>query len=505
MLNPVTLRAATIWLPVLAAVACSAADPDAWKEAEDAELEGREPVRAEMPLVAHDQDDVPLASAIFRATHNSYSGDVEGAKGPILGQLDRGVRFLELDVYDLGFASARDYSIGHNAPGDAVDHGGGNPATNKLRDWLAPIGAWSRLHPDHAPLMVMLDVKGDFTDNASFAEGNLAALNEDMRSTLGAPWLFAKDLAAPFPTIGELRGRILTLLSGDGGSRAAYKRDVGHHPAVAINGRGQVVEVHDSGSGTLWYWTGQYEADGRVTWRRHGRYDTGKTPAVALNDQGFLVEVHQAEHSSTLWYHVGRLGSDGEIAWSPSRPYDLGVLPTVRFVDPAGAEVREVHRSQANEQNWDWEGTLNTATLRVAWNGATHGRTSDPRFDVATASHGTKRVSVWTGADGASPPETLRYTTDRISGDRIRYPQWAFVEFQPGDSAELREGAWFHASNASNAAFITAGRREGRIVRGWDFDDASRATEPLANYPATNTPWAPWYQSLLNQAGAISW
>ena len=42
------------------------------------------------------------------------------------------------------------------------------------------------------------------------------------------------------------------------------------------------VEVHDSGSGTLWYWTGQYGADGRITWLRHGKYDTGKTPAVAV-------------------------------------------------------------------------------------------------------------------------------------------------------------------------------------------------------------------------------
>src|SRR5262245_38503305 len=72
--------------------------------------------------------DVPLTSAIFRATHNSYSGNVEGAKNSIVYQLDHGIRFLEFDVHDNGYATARDYAIGHGSPGDQVDHAG-NPAS----------------------------------------------------------------------------------------------------------------------------------------------------------------------------------------------------------------------------------------------------------------------------------------------------------------------------------------------------------------------------------------
>lgn len=50
-------------------------------------------------------DDLPVASAIFRATHNSYSGDIGGSRGSIVSQLDSGVRFVEFDVHDNGYAT----------------------------------------------------------------------------------------------------------------------------------------------------------------------------------------------------------------------------------------------------------------------------------------------------------------------------------------------------------------------------------------------------------------
>ena len=447
-------------------------------------------------------DGLPFASAVFRATHNSYSGNVDGSKGSIVEQLNRGVRFLEFDIHDNGYATNRDYSIGHDAVGEKVDHAG-NPATNLLRDWLRTVSVWSAAHPTHAPLLVMLDLKDDLTDNTSFAAGNPTALNKELSDAFGSRLLRAQDVAGALGTVGALRGRILTLLSGDAGTRTEYRRDVGYNPVVAINARGQVVEVHDSGGGALWYWTGTYGADGRVAWSRHGRYDSGVTPAVALNDNGQLVEVHKSQNADTLWYHVGQLGADGEITWSPSRQYDNGVLPTISFVD-AGSTVREIHRSQSNNQNWDWHGTLDASAFTVSWNSATHGKTSDPRYDKTVAVRGSARVAVWTGADGAAPAQTLHYSTDRIGTDRIRYAQLAFVEYQSGDSALLREGALFYAATATDTTFITSARQGGHIVRGWDFDSTSDATSPLANYPATNHPYDAWYVNLLNQAGAVS-
>ena len=412
------------------------------------------------------------------------------------------MRFLELDIHDNDYGTVHDYVIGHNRGGHEVDHAG-NPASNALRDWLQVIADWSAWHPAHAPLLVMLDLKDDLTDNRSFADGNLVALNTELRDVFGSRLLLAKDVPGALSSVGSLRGRILTLLSGDSGTRIEYKRDVGYSPAVALNGRGQVVEVHDSGAGALWYWTGTYGPDGRIAWARHGWYDTGKTPAVALNDNGWLVEVHQSENENTLWYHVGWLGGDGEITWSPSHKYDNGILPTVAFLDAAGTRLREIHRSDSHNQNWDWHGTLDTRSATVAWNTAAHGRTSDPRYDVRVAVHGTSRVTVWTGSDGVTPAQTLRYSTDRAAPDRIRYQQWAFVEYQSGEGDELREGALFYGATADDTSFITSARRDGHIVRGWDFDDPGRATTPLANYPATNHPWTAWYAALMNQAGAV--
>lgn len=438
----------------------------------------------------------PFTSSVFASTHNSYSGNVDGAKNSLVYQLDHGVRFLELDVHDNGYATSHDYGVGHGSPGDLVDHAG-NPASNNLRDWLTVVNTWSAQHPTHAPLIVMLDLKDNLTDNTSFAAGNLTAVNAELESVFGSRLLAAKDYPAGQPTVDALRGRVLPLLSGDGGTRTEYKRDVGYHPAVALNGRGQIVEVHDSGGGALWYWTGTYGADGRVTWLRHGRYDSGQTPAVALNDDGSLVEVHQSQTAATLWYHVGRLGADGEISWGPSHQYDNGVLPTVAF---SGTGLREIHRAQTGSQNWSWNGVLNAGASTVTWSG--NAKTSDALFAKATAVRGSASVNVWTGADGPTSAQTLRVTTDRVAGDRIRYQQVAFDEYQQGDSAELQQGALFYGAPATASSFITSARAAGRLVRGWDFDSASQATNPIANYPATNHPWDAWYQTLLTQAGA---
>lgn len=336
----------------------------------------------------------------------------------------------------------------------------------------------------------MLDLKDDLTDNTSYAAGNLAALDQELTDVFGSSLATAAQYPANMPSVDSLRGRVLPLLSGNGTTRAAYRRDTGSSPAIAVNSKGQVVEVHDSGGGALWYWTGTYGADGRITWLRHGRYDSGKTPAIALNDNGQLVEVHQSQSNTTLWSHVGQLGADGEVTWGASTQYDNGVSPTVAFT---GANtVREVHQSQSNSQNWQWTGTVGGST--VSWSG--NAKTSDSRYDKTTSGG----VLVWTGADGATPAQTLRYSTPKVTGARIQYPQTAFDEYQDGDSAELQQGAVFYAAAATDSSFLVAARKAGHVVRGWDFDSAGLATDPLVNYPATNHPWDSWYQSLTAQA-----
>ncbi|AGL17084.1 hypothetical protein [Actinoplanes sp. N902-109] len=438
------------------------------------------------PAFAARGDDQPFAAVTYRATHNSYSGAISGSRGSITQQLDAGVRFVEFDIWSGDHAAAGDYRLGHSSAGDQVDHTGGNPAGDHVRDWLTVVNDWVAAHPGAAPVTVLLDLKDDLTTRSSYVNGNLAALNTEVGEVFGAR-LARGD--SKLGTVGSLRGRIVTVLSGNATARLGYKRDTGSNPAVAVNTNGQVVEVHDNGAGVLWYWTGSYGPDGRITWQRHGKYDTGKTPAVALNNDGTVVEVHQAPSGTNLWARTGRLGSDGEITWSASVKYDTGVLPSVAFPDPAGSSIREIHRSQNTSQNWNWTGTAGTTS--ITW--GAHAATSDARFPTATATTAGRTVTVAAGT-------SLTATTDRAGTAPIRLPQLAFVEYQAGDTAQLKDGAQFWAATASNKAFITSGRQAGVSVRGWDFDSAALATDPPANYPATNTPDADWYQTLLKDA-----
>ena len=144
---------------------------------------------------------------------------------------------------------------------------------------------------------------------------------------------------------------------------------------------------------------------------------------------------------------------------------------------------------------------LSPSAGTVTWTG--NAKTSAPRDDTTTSVRGTTSVHVYLAADGATPSNTLRVSTDRISGARIQYQQTAFCEYQDGDSAELRENALFYGAPATRSSFITTARRSGHLVRAWDFDSADLATSPLANYPATNTPYESWYQKMVKQAGAV--
>ncbi|KAH7096437.1 PLC-like phosphodiesterase [Auriculariales sp. MPI-PUGE-AT-0066] len=436
--------------------------------------------------------DQSLPSATFRASHNSYSGNLEGSKSTIQYQLDHGVRMIEFDIWDTNFSSNKDYSIGHTGPGNAVDHTSPNPSSNLLSDWLAVVNSWSAANPTHAPIQMLLDIKTDLTDNANYAAGNLAALNQVVTDAFGSRLLWASNAPAGLPSVDALRGKVLVVLSGDGASRSQYKSDTGSSPSVARNNRGQIVELHDDGGINLWYWSGKVQSDGSVKWLRHGKFDTGITPAVAINDDGWIVEVHRSQVSQTVFSRVGRFDDQtGEIIWGSSSKYDNGVSPSVAFVD-GSLTLREIHQSQSNSQRWTWTGQLNTAAMTVTWTG--NAKTSDP-FYTKTESNG---VTVY--KDSSSK---LVYSSGSFVGKRIAYEQVAFVEFQSGNSAELQDGAIFYAATASDKSFITNARNSGKLVRGWDFDNSTLATTPLANYPATNHPYDSWYETLVTANKAI--
>lgn len=377
-------------------------------------------------------------------------------------------------------------------------HDGVNPVSNALEPWLQQIATWSRGNP-HAGLVVAFDLKDDLTDNPSRALGNFAALDAQLGRVFGADLFRADAVTTSFPSIAALSGKVLCVLSGDQGTRLAYRRTLANQPAVAMNASGQVVEVHERDH-RLSYWTGTYGVDGRINWLRNGNYDTGVNASVTLTDDGYLVEVHQSESHDTLWYHVGRLGADGEIAWSPSHQFDSGIMPTVRF-DAGGTTLREIHRSEGEAQNWEWRGTLDRATRTVAFSG--NRKSSDGRFISSTSRSGTRMVTVLSGPVGSFSSPTLRYVTDLGVADFVRYPQRLFVEHHEEDSSTELLDSWFYAATATSSSFIVNARQAGRFVRGWDFDELARATSPLASFPATNHPYDRWYTDLLTARGAV--
>jgi hypothetical protein len=293
-------------------------------------------------------------------------------------------------------------------------------------------------------------------------------------------------------------------LSGDETTRKRYLRDVGENAAVAINDSGAVVEVHDSGSGSLWYWTGQLQSDGSIEWKRHGRYDNGEDPAVTLRNDGWLVAVHKSENHATLWYRVAHLGVDYELTWGDSHQYDDGVSPTIRFDSLSSSGLREIHTSEnhANER-WDWEASLDTSTWQLQM--GDHGPTSDLSWteDHATSNAGT--VLVWSGSDGSGNTDTLLYSTGMVSQGWIRYPQRMFTEYQDGDPAELLQpDTRFFALEHGDPDLADEWERAGHVVRVWSFSESDFAPSLVPpGFPATDTPSATWYQGFCDTVGAV--
>ena len=454
-----------------------------------------------------------LAQSFLSTTHNSYSGNLPGtgAKGSIEQQLDGGVRYLELDIHSVGYAAAGDYQLGESGgPGDQVDHSVANPSTNLLADWTAVIANWSKAHPAAAPIIVMICLKDTLSLQPSYANGNFAALNDAITLAFGEQLYLAEDAPGPnalgATPVDSLRGKVLTLLSGDVTSRSDYLRNLGDDPAVALNSAGQVVEVHATATGRLHYWTGRYQNNGMVSWQRTGIFAaSGMTPAVALDDSGNVVVVYSTPATFKLHYLAGTLDSTtGEISWTTAAPasFDTGVVPTIVF--SGSNTLSEVHRSQNNEQNWVWNATLNPATGVVTWDAATHATTALPLYDKTTASQGGRSVTVSSSWDAPFDPQTVVYTTNRHKQPLpVRLPQVAFDEYQAGNSQFLAANAPFWASIATNPSFQIASRTAGHLTRGWDFDSIDLLTNPPANFLATNFPFDSWYTTLMHQLGAI--
>jgi hypothetical protein len=252
----------------------------------------------------------------------------------------------------------------------------------------------------------------------------------------------------------------------------------------------------------LWYWTGQINSSGTVEWMRHGRYGTGQLPSITLNNQGWFVEVHQSENNDTVWSHVGFLNNDYEATFYNSIEFDDGQAPSVAFIDLNGTALREIHNSASTGLNWDWYMTLDTSSSNLIW--GSHSQTSDSKFLKSMASSTANTIEVWTGSDLSAPNDTLLYASNQVSRRRIRYSQLAHVELQNGDSIELQDTeTTFAAVGSGNASTIYLWNTQGYFCRMWGFQSQD-VGQSLPMYPATDAPFALWYENYLLSVNAIN-
>lgn len=427
--------------------------------------------------------DISYSKATFKATHNSYSGPLPNFdRGSIPQQLDAGVRFIEFDVNCVDYLQVRDYQVGHEKPGLEVHHADGNPSTLVMEDWLGVIATWSDAHPDHVPITVGLDLKNNLAKIETMLEGNLAALNRHVRNALGDKLFTPIELGdGDWPSVNELRGRIIVVMSGDTKSRVAYLKDHGEDPAVDMNSHGHILEVHKSQANAgMWFWTGRYRDDDTVVWEGHGDLEKGLAPAVCINDDNLVVVVSQSHRRNMLYYQVGRLNDDGHLEISKEYKLHGGTDASVRFVEPNSLDISLIYR--AGGQNYECIGTFDPDTPTVRWGAP--GQTDKALHDKTTAQLGGRQVSV------TSDQTLLRYETGGHQG-QIGYEQLLFVEYQRGNDDVLAD-TWFYACSKNYLSWGQEKCAAGKLVRIWGFGK-DHATLPKVSFPATDWPFEDWY------------
>jgi hypothetical protein len=291
----------------------------------------------------------PLAAADLRinqiqviGTHNSYHAgltpgvakllqarkpqafeDLDYQHGPLTAQLDQGIRQVELDVYGdaRGGRFARPFGAAFNPGGlKAFDPGGvmAKPGFKVMHfqdiDYvsncqpfvacLTEIRAWSRAHPTHVPIYILIETKTqeavpDVPGMASpepWTASALDALDAEIRSVFPADETIIPD---------QVRGHHATL------------RDAVTHggwPKLSV-ARGKVVFLLDQSDVTATYLAGHPSLAGRVAFTNADpaapdaafieMNDGPPAKIAALVNQGFLVrtradsDTHEARTGDT--------------------------------------------------------------------------------------------------------------------------------------------------------------------------------------------------------------
>jgi hypothetical protein len=243
-------------------------------------------------------DNLPLQQLGSLMLHNTY--DREDFLDPATRRIDlqavydHGIRGIELDLVKK--ANASEWSVSHGE-----DFAAGQLLSLYLDDLLQ----WQQAtDPQNQPVVVYLDLKGDqkpehrFPDelDAYLAKALGAARLWSPRDVLTWPGdLMQTLMARGWPTLGELRGKLVFVLSGnDGGAKQAYAASqrtrlcftdsasftkVSTHEGdrVLLNGAWNVIKDGAFADVTEWalrhraILTRVYNVDGKLAWKKVAR------------------------------------------------------------------------------------------------------------------------------------------------------------------------------------------------------------------------------------------
>lgn len=198
------------------------------------EPEGVEGVTAQAVAAAYPLDQVlTLGDLQAEGTHNSYHQDSwfpvpswQYTHAPLDEQMEsQGVRQFELDIH---FSARGQRFEVYHAPWIDAD-----TSCSLLTDCLQVLKDWSDANPGHHPVVVLLETK-DYTapidpaDYANYLDNEVLSVWPEERLVTPAmvqgnyPTLVDAIRAEGWPTLGEVRGRLLLVLHDSGEIRTAY-------------------------------------------------------------------------------------------------------------------------------------------------------------------------------------------------------------------------------------------------------------------------------------------
>jgi hypothetical protein len=207
------------------------------------------------------------------------------------------------------------------------------------------------------------------------------------------------------------------------------KYDAGFHANIAINDDGVIVGVHESmgSSNRLYYRRGHLAnpagGDFNIIWNsgHYGiGYDNGARPHIAINNRGQVVEVHQVNTEHLLHYRRGDITADGAgINFQETVRYnDDGLQPAVALTDNGFVlEVNGRANTVTNHVLDRMVGALDTVNpALIRWS---HARTYDPsagvRAEPSVATNGAYAIQTNEESEvEIAPAYPLNYSASAI-------------------------------------------------------------------------------------------